>query len=126
MFTRAVLSCLYLLLALAEQTSAYAIPSRSLVARHHVGLILVCDADSASVSAASILDVQIPCPTPSNAGDAMECTGVAVAPGTAVDTTQSQIACSVPTGVGAAFTCTNSFATAAGTAAELRHPAHRG
>ncbi|KAJ7060057.1 hypothetical protein C8F01DRAFT_1143830, partial [Mycena amicta] len=135
MFTKAVLSCLSLLLALAAQTSAYAIPSRSLLARHHVGFIIVCDADSdcngmtmagpdalnntstLSVSAASILDVQISCPTPANAGDAMECTGVATAPGTAVDTTQSQIACSVPTGVGAEFTCTSSFATAAGTAA---------
>ncbi|KAJ7057499.1 hypothetical protein C8F01DRAFT_1307905 [Mycena amicta] len=71
---------------------------------------------SQAVSAASILDVQISCATPANAGDAMECTGVAVAPGTAFDPTQSQIACSIPTAVGAGFSCTSSFATA-GTAA---------
>ncbi|KAJ7064536.1 hypothetical protein C8F01DRAFT_1127172 [Mycena amicta] len=123
MFTKAVLPCLSLLLALAAQTSAYAIPSRSLVARHHTNVVIVCDADSdcngmtmagpdalnntstLAVSAASILDVQISCATPSNAGDAMECTGVAVAPGT------------IPTGVGSDFSCTSSFATPAGTAA---------
>ncbi|KAJ7057493.1 hypothetical protein C8F01DRAFT_1372158 [Mycena amicta] len=137
MFTsgKAVLPCLSLLLALAAQTSAYAIPSRSLVARHHTNVVIVCDADSdcngmtmagpdalnntstLAVSASSILDVQISCATPANAGDAMECTGVAVAPGTAFDPTQSQIACSIPTGVGSDFSCTSSFATAAGTAA---------
>ncbi|KAJ7057496.1 hypothetical protein C8F01DRAFT_1307899 [Mycena amicta] len=132
MFTKAVLPCLSLLLALAAQTSAYAIPSRSLVARHHTNVVIVCDADSdcngmtmAGPDAlnntstlgktTSNFSPVISCPTPSNAGDAMECTGVAVAPGTAFDPTQSQIACSIPTGVGSDFSCTSSFATAAGT-----------
>jgi len=142
MFTsgKATLPSLSLLLALAAQSFAYAIPSRSLVARHHTVAEIVCfgnstcngltmegpdainNTDANTVSTASFLDFQITCPMPDNAGDAMDCTGVATAAGArrafaARDPTQSQIVCNLPTAVGVSFGCTSSFATAAGTAA---------
>ncbi|KAJ6548548.1 hypothetical protein B0H19DRAFT_1074398 [Mycena capillaripes] len=50
MFTggKSILPCVSFLFALASQTSAYAIPSRSLFARHHTAQVLVCGVPSAT------------------------------------------------------------------------------
>ncbi|KAJ6523112.1 hypothetical protein DFH09DRAFT_1096797 [Mycena vulgaris] len=102
-----ILPCVSFLFALAAQTSAYAIPSRSLVARHHTISGIVCGVPSATngtmactgitfagpdaanfttaeVTAAlltSPTEFQIDCAMPHNVGDAISCTGAATAGG---------------------------------------------